>query len=140
MQVLKNGHLSEWKPVASIYWKTIQNKIKNNHHEKVGRAFILSVLGDELFLTCVEQICFWKFLLDMLNLRLMVKNYLNKKGTTNRRFQNNTSGKDWAKNFIKRNNLTNCLSTNIKQTEVCKANFERYLPTLPLNLRRSWKE
>ena len=67
----------------------------------------------------------------------MVKNYLNKKGTTNRRFQNNTSGKDWAKNFIKRNNLTNCLSTNIKQTEVCKANFERYLPTLPLNLRRS---
>ena len=66
-----------------------------------------------------------RFPLDMLDLRLPIKSYLTKKGRTVPYFKSNIPVEDCVPVFMKRNNLTNRLSTNIKKTlpEISKDNL-----------------
>ena len=43
----------------------------------------------------------WKIPLDAMDVRLLVKNYLDRKGVTDARFTNNLPGVNWLKSFMK---------------------------------------
>ena len=92
---------------------------------KVGRKPVLTVIEEDVFTTGVEHICSWGFPLDMLDpILLLIKRYLTKRQRTVPYF-NNTLVEHGALVFVKRNNLTNCLLTNIKVLKylkkVCKS-------------------
>lgn len=59
----------------------------------------------------------WGFPLTYLDLRLVVKGYLDKQGRTVRKFKNNLPGEDWVISFLKRHKkqLSSRMSQNIKR-------------------------
>lgn len=58
----------------------------------------------------------WGFPLDRFELRLLIKQYLDRRGVEVKRFKNNFPGCDWAQSFLKRhrNELSHRMSQNIK--------------------------
>ena len=77
----------------------IQNKMKYNHLGKEERKPVFADFEKDVFTKRVDHICSWRFPLDMLDLRLLIKSYLTKTGQTVSYF-NNTPGKDLARNFV----------------------------------------
>ena len=60
--------------------------------------------------------------LDGLDIRHLVKNYLDARGVKNPDFAENLPGTDWLNRFMKRHQLTQTVSDNIKssQAEITK--------------------
>lgn len=87
---MKNGTLSDRKASVTfgIPRSTIQNKMKENHPGKVGRKPVFTEI-EEVSTTRVVQMCSWGLPLDMLDLRLLIKSYLTKRGGTVSCFKNN---------------------------------------------------
>jgi len=78
-------------------------------------------LGEELEALLVKrlQMCGdWGFPMDCMDLRLIVKGYLDQRGTTVRRFKNNMPGSEWAASFLRRDRqaLAQRLCQNIKRS------------------------
>ena len=74
----------------------------------------------------------WGFPVDYLDLRLMVKAYLDKSKRQVLKFSQNLPSEDWVRSFVKRNNLTARLCQNItrKRSQVSPAVIERYFDNL----------
>lgn len=88
---------------------------KKSTYVNAGRPTLLSAEEEQLFVAHLNMVASWGFPFDLLDLRLLVKSYLDKQGRNERRLQNNTPGRDWGLNFLKRhkNVLSNRLSANI---------------------------
>ncbi|XP_043226388.1 uncharacterized protein LOC122383728 [Amphibalanus amphitrite] len=61
----------------------------------------------------INQLAEWKVPLSEIDIRLLVKNYLDRQGKLTR-FKNNMPGPDWMKLFMRRNNLTARAAENVK--------------------------
>ena len=68
----------------------------------------------------------------MLGLRLLIKSCLTKRRRTIPYFKNNIRSESWARVFMKRNNLTIRLSTNIKRkcVEISKESLQKYFTNI----------
>lgn len=80
-----------------------------------GRPHLLSEVEENILIDHLNAVASWGFPFDLLDLRLLVKSYIDRKGINEPRVKNNLPGPDWASNFIKRHKdrISNRLSANI---------------------------
>lgn len=84
-------------------------------------------------LVCAE----WGYPMDLLDIRLFVKSYLDSKDIKIKKFRQNLPGKDWAMSFLSRHrHLTNRVVPNIKRAraEVSQRVINEYFD----NLSQTW--
>ena len=101
-----------------IPYGTLYNKSKLRHMKNFGGQTRLQSHTEEKILQIISILTDWKLPLDKLDIRLLVKDYLDRKGVTDLKFKNNLLGPDWIKSFIVRNNLTARIADNIKPAEL----------------------
>ena len=72
-----------------------------------------------------------------MDIRLLVKDYLDKKGVNDTKFKDNLPGEDWMRGFIRRHNLTQRLADNVKpaRAEISKEQVDLYFDELEETLR-----
>ena len=62
----------------------------------------------------ISSLTSWRVPLDSLDIRCLVKGYLDKSNIVDARFKNNIPGVDWVQSFMKRHNLTKRVADNVK--------------------------
>ena len=91
-------------------------KNKGAHVNKIGGQVTFSKEEEASFTRHCTLMCDFGFPVDLLDLRFIVKSYLDRTGRKVMAFSNNLPGKEWARSFLNRNNdLTVRLSANIKR-------------------------
>lgn len=117
---------------------TLGSKLRQEHQLKPGGQPVINE-GDENYLVrgilrCAE----WGFPLTPLDIKILVKGWLDRQGIRMRTFRNNLPGNDWVKGFLKRHcrELTVRLSENIKRAraEVSKEMVEEFFKELETTL------
>ena len=100
-----------------------------------------SCLDEDLEIVLANNLCVladWGYPLSTVELRVMVKDYLNLRGITIPRFRDNMPGREWAFSFLqrRRQHLTVRASQNINKTK-CHANLctmDEYFDNLSVEL------
>ena len=64
----------------------------------------------------IDTFANWRLPLDKLDLRMVVKDYLDGKNEKDSKFKDNFPGVDWANGFVKRHNLTQRFGDRVKVT------------------------
>lgn len=83
--------------------KTLGNKIKGTHSKPVGGQTELSPQEEIEILHQILVCADWGMPLAAIDVRLIVRDYLERSGRTLRKFKNGTMpGEDWYRNFVKR--------------------------------------
>ena len=111
---------------------TLHDYVSKIHVKKPGSQTVLTEDEEKVLVSRVITMGKWGFSLDAMDLRMLVKSYLDRRGVTVKKFKNNVPGTDWATSFIRRHKqqLTTPLSENIKQNrakvgpQVLKEYFE----------------
>jgi hypothetical protein len=121
----------------SIPFGTLNNHVHNKHNvRKSGGQLRFSAEGEQYLLKTIDLLGEWKIPLTGLDVRLLVKAYLDKSGVTDSRFNKNCPGYDWLKSFIKRHNLTQRLADNVKpsRAEIDVESVTSYFEHLAVSL------
>ena len=86
--------------------------------KKQGGQTVLSLQEESLLVDKLLILAEWGYPLTTLDLRLVVKDYLDKKGVDVCRFKDNMPGVEWGNSFLKRHNgeLSKRLCENLKQS------------------------
>ena len=94
---------------------TLQKLHLNKGSRKVGRPGVFSEEEEDIFVTYVSTVADWGFPLDLMDIRMLAKAYLDKAGRQVPVFKQNFPGTEWATSFISRNKkkLTTRLCSNI---------------------------
>ena len=113
---VRTGKLSRRKASAMYHIPlgTLNNKINNKCTKRVGAPLRLTAECEERLLITIDHLSEWKLPLDATDIKLLVKDYLDRSGVTDSRFKNNCPGNDWLKSFITRHRLTQRLADNVK--------------------------
>lgn len=122
-------HSSEASETYNIPRSTLQNKIRQRHSKTPGGQPILTS-GEELKIEAhILLLPKYGFLLDTLDLRKFVKNYLDRKGVVIRKFINNLPGCEWVRLFLKRHpGLTQRFASNCRGSSL--QSFEKWIEFL----------
>lgn len=96
-------------------------EFRHHHNPEIRSYGGQTVLGDEVEQHLVKRIqacAEWGFPLDALDLRYLVKSFLDKRGEEVARFRENLPGPDWVESFLKRNKqaLSQRMCQNIKNS------------------------
>lgn len=96
---------------------TVQRKLSAKNCLKPGRQCALTEDDETALTDGVLAASLWGFPFTPLDVRYIVKSYLDMQGRQEKRFKNNLPGHDWVKSFMGRNKdkLTLRLSENIKR-------------------------
>ena len=117
---------------------TLIDRIKNRHQRISGGQPVFSDEEECVIAKNVATLGDWGFPVDMLDLRLLVKNYLEARGRTVRKFRNNLPGPDWLKSFMQRRRaiITPRLCQNIcrKRAEITPGNIDNYFENLRVTI------
>lgn len=97
---------------------TLAYKVKNLHELKPGRQPVLNTQEEKHLVEGIIQCAEWGFPLTQVDVRLIVKGYLDHAGKKTKIFKDNYPGPDWIKLFYKRNlsDVTVRLCENIKRS------------------------
>ena len=95
---------------------TLHNKIKTRHSKIAGGQKRLSEQCEDAILSTIHLVTEWRVPLNTLELRSLVKGYLDKIGLIDNIFKDNTPGVDWMYSFMKRHNLTKRVADNVKRS------------------------
>jgi len=89
-----------------------------------------STVAERKLVDSINQLANWKVPLDSLDVRLLVKGYLDKLGINDRRFSNNFPGLDWL------DGLTSRLADNVKRAraEVDMSSVNKYFDELAVTM------
>lgn len=98
---------------------TLSNKLKGLHGKSVGGQKRLSTECELLLVSAINTLQEWRVPMTSLEIRMLVKNYLDRLHLPEDIFQGNMPGRDWLKSFMKRHRLTkrradNCRSSRAK--------------------------
>lgn len=94
---------------------TLQNKLNNVHTNLPGGQTVLTVDEERKLKFHIIAVSYFGFPIDALDLRKIVKTYLDRKGVTIRKFRDNLPGSEWVRLFLKRHpDLTQRFASNIK--------------------------
>ena len=87
---------------------TIHRRIKKLNVKTMGGQTALSREEEQIFVDHLIVVSQWGFPFSKLDLRLLVKGYLEKSSRIVKSFKNNMPGDNWAQNFLKchRNAIT----------------------------------
>ena len=113
---------------------TIHRRIKKLKFKTMGGQTALSREEEQIFVDHLIVVSQWGFPFSKLDLRLLVKGYLEKSSRIVKSFKNNMPDDDWAQNFLKshRNAITRRTCQNIRTTraEMNKNDFIQYFENL----------
>ncbi|KAI5709838.1 hypothetical protein M8J75_003632 [Diaphorina citri] len=121
-----------------INYSVLYRHIKKKNVRKIGGQTVLTSAEESLIATNLAKCAEWGYPLDLFDLRLIVKSYLDRGGQVVKRFKNNMPGRDFALSFMKRHekDLASRLCQNIKRArasvspEVIDEYFQNLRPTL----------
>ena len=99
-------------PKTSLYRKV--NGLKS---KRPGRQLRLSETCESALLQVINQLSEWNCPLGYVELRLLVKNYLDRRGVADSIFKENMPGIDWAKGFVARHKLTLRFADKVKSSK-----------------------
>lgn len=134
----RSGRMSMRK--ASVTYKipfgTLRNKCSDKFVKRVGAPLRLSAECEQRLLLTIDHLSEWKVPLDSMDIRLLVKEYLDRTGVTDSRFKNNCPGVDWVNSFVKRHALTQRLADNVKaaRAEISRDDVNKYFDKLEQSL------
>lgn len=116
---------------ASEYYNipksTLHDHLKGKSVNSHGGQTLISLEEEKMFAEGIKTFSEWGFPMTRMDIRMLVRDYLNRKGVTIKKFPNNLPGIDWFYGFLRRNNaLTQRLAQNIKR---CRANITREIVT-----------
>ena len=84
--------------------------------KKPGRPPVLTEDEEKIIVHKTQVMCDWGYPLDGLDLRYLVKQYLDRKGVNEKMFKNNLPSHEYVLHFLRRNpELTNRFANNIKR-------------------------
>lgn len=119
--------------------RTICNKLKGVHPNKPGYPQVFTQEEERRFVACIHNLSDYGFPVDEVELRHIIKTYLDRQGRSVQRFKNNLPGRDWAKSFLRRHtDLTARISSNIKRSRA--ALTEEQMREYIENLRETLKD
>jgi hypothetical protein len=113
------------------------NKVAGKHSGQSGGQKRLSDDTESHLLKAIDHLAEWKVPLCAMDIRLLVKDYLDRSGVHDARFRNNCPGDDWLKSFVSRNRLTQRLADNVKpaRAEITNENVNKYFDELQESLK-----
>ena len=117
--------------------RTLGNKLAGKHPGTVGRQTVLDKKEELAFKQHVITMSNFGFPMDTVDLRMIVKMYLDKKGVQVKQFKNNFPGTDWASLFLNRHkDLTQRLAGNIKtkRAGISEEEIDQYFSNLKKEL------
>ena len=106
--------VSKASEMFKISHGTIWNKVNGKHGGKAGSQCYISSTLEKAVVDSIEQLADWKVPFETYDIRCLLKQYLDRTGTIRKVFKNNMPGIDWVRGFIKRNQLTQRISENVK--------------------------
>ena len=112
-QVQGGASICETAKFHNIPYGTLWNKAKKKHQGKAGHPTTLTQIEKQNLLHVIDVLTQWRHPLDGTDIKLLVKNYLEKKGVQLKTFKDNYSGDGWVSVFIKRHNLTQHMAENV---------------------------
>lgn len=122
-----------------IPWKTLWNKVKGKHKNKVGGPTALTEVEERVLVDVLLAAGEFGSPLTAFDLRLLVKRYFDRKGTIISKFPNNLPGHDWVLNFMDRHKdkLSQRSCQNIKtcRAEKTEEEMQNYFENLERSLR-----
>ena len=95
---------------------TLSYKLEGLHGKCVGGQKRLSTECEELILSTINTLTEWKIPMTGVEVRLLVKNYLDALDLPEEIFKDNMPGRDWLRSFTKRHNLTKRRADNVRQS------------------------
>lgn len=97
---------------------TLSDKKLKNHPKENGRQTVLSKREEKQLVHGLKRAAKWGFPFTALDIRYLVKGYLDLRGKREKRFRNNFPGYEWSRSFLKRNRgeITVKFCENIKRS------------------------
>ena len=116
--------------------QTLANKLAGKHDQKPGRPCALSEPEEQHLAKRLVQMADWGFPCTSMDVRMIVKAYLDRNGIKHPQFNNNVPGWDWAQCFMRRNRLTKRMSGNISvsRAKVDASTIQEYCKHLETSL------
>lgn len=110
---------------------TLSDRVNKLQSKKHGGQSYLSAGFEKAVVMVLDQLSSWKHPLTELELRRLVRNYLDLSGMRSK-FKNNMPGPDWAKDFIKRHSLSARYPTKVKpqRAKLTKDDIEDFFKNL----------
>ncbi|XP_003241645.2 uncharacterized protein LOC100571097 [Acyrthosiphon pisum] len=135
LQKVADGELSILRAskMYNIPYGTLHNRFNGKHGKKPGGQTIFSDEDEKNMIAAVSKCGDWGFPLTLMDLRLIAKTSLDKRGIIVQKFKDNLPGDDWARSLLKRHNtLTQRITTNISRcrAEVSPATINSYFDNL----------
>ena len=114
-------------PYSTLYRKL--KKLQTKHH---GGQIYLGEAFEKAVVEVLNQLSDWKVPLTTMELRLLVKNYLDLSGIKHSKFHNNLPGRDWARKFMKRHGLLARFAAQIQpgRAKLNQEDLEKYFEEL----------
>ena len=113
---------------------TLHRKCRKMQMKTPGGQLCLTTEEENVIVKHLNVVGDWGFPFSRLDLRLLVKSYLDRSNRTVKRFKENLPGDEWAKSFIKRHakDIRPRLCQNIKTTraEISREEFVKYFDNL----------
>ena len=118
-------------PFGSLF-----NAIHQKHTGVTGGQLRLTAEAENRLIETIDLLSTWKIPMTGIDIKLLVKDYLDHSGVQDSRFKNNCPGDDWLKSFISRHKLTQRLADNVKpaRAEVDAAKVHCYFDELERTL------
>lgn len=123
----------------NIPQRTIYNKVKNLHQLDVGAPSALTLAEERHFVDLLIVAAEYGSPLTLLDIRIIVKNYLDSSGKTVAKFKNNMPGKDWCYIFLERHkrllSQRTCQNIKIARALTSEEAISDYIERLTKNLK-----
>ena len=137
IRAVRSGN-SFWKAAKDfgVPRSTLFRKFSEQNKKKHGGQTYLSESFEEAIVEVLKQLGEWKVPLTCMELRLLVKNYLDLSGMSDSKFANNMPGRDWARRFLKRHGLLVRFASKIRpnRSKLSREELEAYFSHLRVSL------
>ncbi|CAG5003196.1 unnamed protein product [Parnassius apollo] len=116
----------------------INKSVLYRHSIKNVKNTVLSKETELQFIKYINVCAEWGYPMELYDLRVLVKNYLDRLGVTEKRFKNNLPGPDFTRSFLKRHSdkITQRVSQNIKRNRaaVSPDTIKEYFQQLQISI------
>ena len=110
------------------------DKVNKTHPKVLGGQPVLNMKDENMLVEGILRAAHWGFPLSSMDVRYIVKGFLDRSGRREVRFKNNLPGVEWATSFLKRHSrvLSVRLCENIKRAraEVTKQTVEEFFQNI----------